>query len=508
MSARTGTCARLAPPLLAAALWCAAGLASVAHAQTAEIGDPAGDAVVRRTDVGADGALNPASTLPDILSVRVMGEGGTPPRYDVLRITVVLGGHVNPPGTIGTAAYASAPFQFGVSPVFGTFEFDVDNNINTGGEFGGPERSRYTAHVARFGEVPTGVLSARVARQGSHVDTVFATTPQIERSGADFAFTLCGCFPIAVVTRVGDLSPQTFDPGDDWTVAGRFVQRAGGFEEASAMSGGTFFGHYDPISRARFVSSLATNTTTIDVRFPLTMAGAAMMAGQPQQNEDLSASNHVSVVEGLADIIEGAPYVTNDPGRTLVQGWAGRDARDFTDPSTWRITGLVGTTYAALDALGASFVWTDAVGAHVLADFDANGIADKSDLKWLVSEFARLDGSPSDADGVRNGSVRLANPGPNFNVLDLTGDGVIDADDVNAFPLAPPPTPTCPGDADRNGVVAFGDITTVLAHFGEVGPPGSLGDASNDGAVTFNDITTVLANFGVSCQGRRMSAPR
>jgi hypothetical protein len=508
VSARTRTCGASRTALVALVLSCAAGAATSALAQTAEVIDPAGDAVSRRTDMGADGPLYPNTTLPDVLSVRVMGEGGIPPRYDVLRITVVLGGHVNPPGIVGTAAYTSAPFQFGLSPVFGTFEFDIDNNINTGGEFGGPERTRYTAHVARFGEVPTGVLSARVARQGSHIDTVFATTPQIERSGADFAFTLCGCFPLTVVTRVGDLSPQTFDPGDDWTVSGRFVQRAGGFEDASAMSGGTFFGHYDPISRARFVSSLATNTTTIDVRFPLTMAGAAMMAGQPQQYEDLSASNHVSVVEGLADIIEGAPYVTNDPGRTLVQGWAGRDARNFIDPSTWRITGLVGTTYAALDPLGASFVWTDAVGAHVFADFDASGVANKTDLKWLVSELSRLDGSASDADGVRNGAVRLANPGPNFNVLDLTGDGVIDADDLAAFPSTPPPTPTCPGDADRNGVVAFGDITTVLAHFGEVVPPGGEGDANNDGAVTFNDITTVLANFGVSCQGRRMSGVR
>lgn len=57
------------------------------------------------------------------------------------------------------------------------------------------------------------------------------------------------------------------------------------------------------------------------------------------------------------------------------------------------------------------------------------------------------------------------------------------------------------GDADRNGVVEFADINSVLTNFGAAYQPGSNGpgDADGSGAVDFLDIATVLANFGSSC---------
>jgi hypothetical protein len=54
----------------------------------------------------------------------------------------------------------------------------------------------------------------------------------------------------------------------------------------------------------------------------------------------------------------------------------------------------------------------------------------------------------------------------------------------------------CPGDADDNRAVNFGDITTVLSNFGGPGPDG---DSSYDCTVSFGDITAVLANFGSTC---------
>lgn len=53
--------------------------------------------------------------------------------------------------------------------------------------------------------------------------------------------------------------------------------------------------------------------------------------------------------------------------------------------------------------------------------------------------------------------------------------------------------PVCYGDADRNGVVEFRDITFVLTNWGLAGPDG---DANQDGQVNFDDITTILSNFG------------
>lgn len=58
----------------------------------------------------------------------------------------------------------------------------------------------------------------------------------------------------------------------------------------------------------------------------------------------------------------------------------------------------------------------------------------------------------------------------------------------------------CPGDADRNGMVNFADVTSVLANFLMNYLPGSgIGDANVDGIVNFADITNVLANFGAAC---------
>lgn len=64
---------------------------------------------------------------------------------------------------------------------------------------------------------------------------------------------------------------------------------------------------------------------------------------------------------------------------------------------------------------------------------------------------------------------------------------------------SPPPPPPCPGDADGNRVVNFGDITSVLTNWGRTGPPYRPGDADGSGAVTFADITAVLTAWGTAC---------
>lgn len=59
--------------------------------------------------------------------------------------------------------------------------------------------------------------------------------------------------------------------------------------------------------------------------------------------------------------------------------------------------------------------------------------------------------------------------------------------------------PTCDADVNQNGVVEFGDLTTVLANFGHARFVGDAGDADVDGDCDFHDITTVLAHFGTVC---------
>lgn len=58
--------------------------------------------------------------------------------------------------------------------------------------------------------------------------------------------------------------------------------------------------------------------------------------------------------------------------------------------------------------------------------------------------------------------------------------------------------PQCQGDANRDGLVNFTDISSVLSHWGLSGP---LGDSNYDSAVNFIDISTTLTNWGAVCPG-------
>ncbi|MBL8746120.1 MAG: hypothetical protein JNK58_07165 [Phycisphaerae bacterium] len=63
----------------------------------------------------------------------------------------------------------------------------------------------------------------------------------------------------------------------------------------------------------------------------------------------------------------------------------------------------------------------------------------------------------------------------------------------------PVPAP-CPGDADGDRSIGFGDITSILTNWGASYAPGTgPGDANFDGTVNFSDITETLTSFGASC---------
>ncbi len=57
---------------------------------------------------------------------------------------------------------------------------------------------------------------------------------------------------------------------------------------------------------------------------------------------------------------------------------------------------------------------------------------------------------------------------------------------------------TCPGDANGDGVVNFGDLNIVLSNFGAAGA-GVPGDVNGDGLVNFADLNIVLGAFGTVC---------
>lgn len=109
--------------------------------------DEAGDAVIRRTDVGNDAPL-PAGFVPiDLLELRVQGWEPFSPQTDpytgntsggdedIARIQLIVDGLVAPPGPIGIDGSPYMPYQFGDRPIFGYIELDVDDRKDSGGEF-------------------------------------------------------------------------------------------------------------------------------------------------------------------------------------------------------------------------------------------------------------------------------------------------------------------------------------------------------------------------------------
>lgn len=59
----------------------------------------------------------------------------------------------------------------------------------------------------------------------------------------------------------------------------------------------------------------------------------------------------------------------------------------------------------------------------------------------------------------------------------------------------------CIGDANRDLVVNFDDLTEVLTFWGASAGNGAFADVNNDDVVGFTDITAVLTSFGQDCSG-------
>jgi hypothetical protein len=120
-----------------------------------------------------------------------------------------------------------------------------------------------------------------------------------------------------------------------------------------------------------------------------------------------------------------------------------------------------------------------------------------SDFSVQLSEF-----SPDGGQSGRGIVVNFGNYDGAFGMAGPTWNGMVRGQSLAAAAggyttyewTAVPPS--CPGDADADGVVNFADVTSVLASWGGSGPPG---DADGNNVVDFADITAVLANFGTTC---------
>ncbi len=459
--------------------------------------DPGGDAAIRRTDVGNDAQLPPGFEPIDLLSIVLEGWSPFVPTADpytgvvvtgdadLVRMRIVLDGLVNPPGPLAIDGFDYLPYQFGSRPVYGFFEIDIDDDDETGGELMPQARDRYLSNVGRFGQSPEGSISDRMVRDGDDLDTNFFSDPQFERTGGEFSLVMCGCFTPIIVSQDGDMD-AIFDPGETWIVSGRFFERFTSFQSKSGLFGGMQAGLFDPVVELQFAHDPIADRTTITFVYPITNAGAAMLAGEPTEPIDLSLLNQTSIEEALDDLIWGAPLATG-PLNVLVEGWSDASVGDFRQPTQWHIRALLGTAPIIPD-LSALFIWTDTGFDEIVGDLNNDDLSNNEDSMIIADAISDRDGTASDADGIVDGQVTIANFGFEFDLLDLNGDGVIAEDDM--------PIPQCQADVNNDGTLNFFDISLFLSAYAAEDP---LADFNQSGTFNFFDISAFLAAFSAGC---------
>jgi hypothetical protein len=471
-----------------------AACAGGAGAQTLAYFDDRGDAALRRTDPGATGAVRPDSVLPDLLRAQCSSWQAPTPRTDpytgsivsepenahLIRMDLEFAGVVNPPGPLGVGIDPWDAFRFGPSPVYGFLDIDIDDRKDSGGELGTAAELRFLANVGRFGGLPYGSISSRAARSADDYDRDFFRGPQFERSGAEFALNLCGCYNVTVVQEGGD-GDGRFEAGETWIVRGRFLRRAGGFEGPSLVSGGSAPGAYDPWTNVRWSHDIASDITTITLVAPGDMIGAAALFGGSVQSVDRFVDNHWSIEEGLRDVIDSVPRASG-PAYILMEDWDRFRHEDHLDPRRWEMYAMFGTTYAApIDAL---YAWTD-VGFDVTrGDLTGSGFTGPDDAAAFRQYIYDTDGTSHDADGVKNGVVVVSAWGVNFSLYDLDGDGVCDGEDLYTYGDR--------ADLDGDGQRTFFDFLEFQSLFSALDP---RADFDLDEQLTFFDFLEFQSAF-------------
>lgn len=428
--------------------------------------DDRADRSIRRTDSGATADLSLGRhRVPELVGLRLSNwspslastslfEGCWSSAGGFVRLEVAFKGLVNPPGRVGISTPAYAPFEYGPNPVSGFIEIDVDDNVDTGGNYTNPENT-YTGNIARFGGLPTNPeLFDRIARLGVDVGEFTASTPHVERSGEDFHLALFGDL-IDGVTEVSGDGDGIFEAGEVWTIRGPLLHRAHGYAIFTSANGD---GEYEPVVDIEFRHDVAADVTVVSLVYPLNNQAAAMISGSAVQPSDDNGDNDNSIYEGLLDLKSSLanlnPQLPQHPAYPLIDAWNTEDPAQYLDASHWRVTCLVGMSYPAQDLFGAFIAWTDAYPSVRQGDFNGDGVVTADDVTSFDAFVSQYDGvSPIDNDNAINGRIMLSDFGPNFSLFDLDDNGSVDEFDRAAIPID--------GDVNRDGLVTIADASAL-----------------------------------------------
>lgn len=449
------------------------------------------DAMPRPTDPGRLLPFDPqAHRLIELLEISLSLWAPDDPSSDLFtgahlvlggfaRLDLLVDGLVNPPGS--TEPLTFDPFAFGPHPVFGFIELDMDTDPQTGGEVNAPQY-RYLGNVARFGGHPAGVeFVERVARDESAFDGDFITPPQVERHGEEFHLALLGgLFDFQDILEIAGDADTHFESGEIWNITAPLFHRAHGYEPFSLAQGGAYAGEYAPEVTVRFMHDPDNDHTRIILVFPLTNAAAALMRGEAVQPDNADPSDQASVLEAFEDLVDSAQFViefpTGRPDETLILPWALKTPTNHLDPSIWRPTAILGSSYTIPDSGAERFVWTDMFPDALRGDVNGNGAAGTQDRTLIQQYIATHDA----ADGQIDGRAEIEDFAADFSIFDVYANGVVDATDVLSV--------SRPGDLDNDQDVDLRDFAAIQACIltNVQGPNWSdciLGDLDADGDV-------------------------
>ncbi|MCK4659210.1 MAG: hypothetical protein KAV82_06770 [Phycisphaerae bacterium] len=475
------------------------------------VDDPGGDVRERWFAPPFSGApVGSAEGLPDILSYTLgkwepldpqdsfgLFEGDWVAEGDFFRLDVVFDSLVNPPGTTGCCGHELDPFMYGPNPVFGYIEIDMDGDENTGGDLDTPQL-RYLGNVGRFGGLPVEPRFAdRAALDYSAFDGDIDTPPYVDRSGEEFHVAFHG-WEIEQI-EMSTNGDYTFDAGETWVLTGTLFHRANGYERFSYACCSGIAGSYNPVVRMQFSHATDVGQTTVSLIYPLTNAGSAAMNGDGEAEPlDNLVDNQNSVWEALNELVYSATYPTGgaeqDPNFSIIEAWEFKEASDYLDPLSWRVTLLIGG--ADINSNGGSpyLAWSDILPDVLPGDFDGSGSIDALDESALEEFISTHDGLPFiDADGTVNEIIDLVNFSAYFAVYDLNYDGYVDSGDN---PLLPDPF-----DGDEDGDVDLVDFAILQRCFTGAGggpyqPGCSAYDVDTDGDVDHEDLFEFIRVFG------------
>lgn len=449
--------------------------------------DTQGDAVVRRTDTGADGPIEPANhQMPDLVSLSIgtwqpdnpqvnLFTGNWSTWSDFFRLELVFSGVVNPPGPAGCCGQpVYDPFLYGPNPISGYVEIDMDGDVDTGGELDWPDL-RYLGNIARFGGLPqSSNLISRIPVDARAFDGNLLTPPYVERSGEDFHLELVGWEIDSNQIQRSDTSDWIFGPGETWTITGYLFHRAHGYSQFSSACcrSGVPTGYYDPLVSVRFAHQPASNRTIISLVYPLNHAGAAAAQGNPVEPMDVFFTNQNSVSEALWELKISAMAATWWDRLLaefqLIAAWENKNPDVYLDPTLWRVTVVAGGSYT--EQQDSLFVWSDVYPNVLRGDLNGDGAVGSSDLGLFNAYMQSNDGNPAiDADGAVNDSIEIADFGVGFSLYDLNYDGLVD--NLDRAMIGGPLYPR--SDYDRDGDVDQSDFGHLQACLGGVGqtPP-------------------------------------